>query len=109
MIGSSAAITRISGAIVSYDAANGTIVSVIPYLTENAVSDPGSGTPIPTKSVTTGDSEEQAEPKPRRSGNILIYRGRFPAAFDGAGRNMAPNGGTEIHIDARTGALLAVR
>jgi Tol biopolymer transport system component len=76
-----------NGAVVSFDASDGTVTGVFPYTASRA------------------EKAGQAT----SSGGTLIYRGSFLGVWDGQGMNRAPGGASEIRIDARTGHLIAFR
>jgi len=72
-----------TNALVSYDATDGTVTSVIPYAANRSV-------------------------QPERVGRVTVLRGSFPAVFNGKGENVAPSGARAVRIDTTTGALLGV-
>jgi hypothetical protein len=81
--------TTATGAVVSFDASDGTVTGVFPYTSNKAVGH-GGGTPTP-----------------EREGDALVYRGAFLGVWDGSGTNRAPNGASEVRLDSRTGRLLS--
>ena len=81
--------TAVTAALVSFNAETGTVSLVVPY--------------------SANRSAGGSTPASERSGDVVTYHGRFPAAFDGTGKNLSPNGATEVQINARTGAVVAVR
>lgn len=87
-IGPGGVTVSIKGALISFEAATGKPALVAPYTANNA---------------------QDGISAPERTGDIVTYRGKFPAVFDGMGVNRAPDGATEIQINARTGALVLIR
>jgi TolB protein len=79
-----------TGAVVSFDANDGTVTGVFPYTANKAVGHGGA-------------------PTPERSGDTLVYRASFLGVWDGQGKNQAPGGASEIRLDAKTGRLLSFR
>lgn len=75
-----------TGALVTFNATTGKVSSVLPYIANRSAANP---------------------PTPTRSGISLVYRRQFTAAFDDSGKNLAPSGASEAHIDAATGKLLS--
>jgi Tol biopolymer transport system component len=73
-------------AVVSFDAFTGKVASVLPYAANRAAG---------TRS------------QPVRNGNTLIYHAHFIGVWDGKGKNLAPNGATEVRLDTRTGKILS--
>jgi len=57
----------------------------------------------------TAPNRSAGRPSIQLENGIKVYRGTFPAAFDGKGKNIAPNGATEIRVNEKTGAVLSVR
>lgn len=88
VIGSGGTVASAGGVLVSFDASDGSVASVLPY---NAGRAAGS------------------HPKMERTGDVLIYRGGFLGAWNGSGRNLAPQGASEVRLDAHTGRLLSVK
>jgi TolB protein len=78
-----------TGAVVSFDAIDGTVTGVFPYTANRAAA--------------------HDRPAPARSGDTLVYRASFLGVWDGSGRNRSPGGATEVQIDGRTGRLLSFR
>jgi len=77
-----------TGAVVSFDASDGTVTGVFPYTANKAQGHGGA-------------------PALQAAGDALVYRGAFLGVWDGAGQNRAPNGASEIQIDGRTGHLIS--
>ena len=88
VIGATDAVTSATNALVSFDASDGTVTSVLPSPANRAA---------PTAGGTA------------REGGSLVYRRPFLGVWDGTGRNLAPGGAREVRIDARTGGLLSFR
>ena len=88
VIGAGGSVTSATNALVSFDAADGVVTSVLPYSANRSA---------PSSGDTT------------RQGDVLVYRRRFLGVWDGAGRNRAVEGAQEVRIDARTGRLLSFR
>jgi hypothetical protein len=44
-----------------------------------------------------------------QQGSSLVLQGRFLAVFDAAGKNRAPSGANEVHVDAQTGELISLQ
>jgi hypothetical protein len=88
VIGPTGAVTSATNALVSFDASDGAVTSVLPFTANRAAVPPAD---------------------PIRSGGELIYRRSFLGVWDRSGRNLAPGGASEVHIDARTGHLLSYR
>lgn len=86
VIGPNGVAASATHALVSFDATTGQVALVVPYNANRSVSS-----------------------APQSQGDILTYRGSFPAAFDGTGKNLVPNGATEVQINARTGQVISVR
>jgi TolB protein len=82
--------TTATGAVVSFDAADGTVTGVFPYIANKSA---GHASP----------------PTATRTGDTLAYRAAFLGAWDATGSNRAPHGATEVQIDSRTGKLLTVQ
>lgn len=57
----------------------------------------------------TAQNRSVNRPRVTVEGGVKIYQGVFPAAYDGKGKNIAPNGATEIRVDSKTGAILSIR
>ena len=74
-----------TGALVSFDAYDGTVTSIVAYAANRSVS------------------------TPTRSGNHATYTGGFSAIFDGAGKNLAPQGAKSITLDEMTGKLVSFK
>jgi hypothetical protein len=83
-----------TGAVVSFSASDGTVTGVFPYTSNKAQATWHSGAPSLS---------------PVSSDGVLIYRGHFLGAWDGAGNNRAPGGASEVRLDGKTGAILSVR
>jgi TolB protein len=73
-------------AVVSFDAFTGQVASVLPYAANRAS---GTGS------------------QPTRNGNTLIYHAHFLGVWNKEGKNLAPHGASEVHLDARTGRILS--
>ncbi len=78
-----------SGALVSIDQGTGKFASVLPYAANRSA---GGGAPLP-----------------RRDAGVLIYDARFLGVWDENGKNLAPNGASEVRIEAATGKLLGFK
>jgi dipeptidyl aminopeptidase/acylaminoacyl peptidase len=74
-----------TGALVTFDASDGTVASIIPF------------------------SASRAKSAPLVSGDEVVYHGSFLAVYDKSGKNLAPNGATEIHIRNGTGEVISAR
>lgn len=86
IVGSGGAVPSATDALISFDANNGMITSVMPYTSARS--------PAPVIRLENGQR---------------VIRGRFQAVFDGKGQNRAPNGAVEVRLDAKTGAVVGVR
>lgn len=75
------------GAIVTFSARTGAIVSVLPFGSSRAV----------------GGSK----PSATLQGSTLVLKGHFLGGFDGAGTNRAANGASEVRLDAKSGELIS--
>ena len=71
-----------TGALVNFDAADGSVTSVLPYAANRSV------------------------PKMNVAGSQATYSGNFTAVFDGEGKNLAPSGAKSVTLDEKTGKLL---
>jgi dipeptidyl aminopeptidase/acylaminoacyl peptidase len=78
----------VTGAVVSFDASDGTIASVLPYAANRVASGAKLDTIV---------------------GGIHMLHAHFTGVWDGSGHNRAPSGASEVGIDAKTGALLSVK
>jgi hypothetical protein len=78
-----------NGAVVDFGSATGRVTDVIPYKADKAV-----GKGAPTVTVENGAD---------------VVRGQLLGAWDAAGVNHAPNGASEVRLDGKTGAILAIR
>ena len=88
VIGSGGAASAASAALVTFTAATGTVSAVLPYVANRSAS---------------------PEPAVRAPGGVLVFHRAFLGVWDGAGKNLAPNGANEARIDAATGNLVGVR
>ncbi|HWD38121.1 MAG TPA: hypothetical protein VG944_04680 [Fimbriimonas sp.] len=68
---------------------------------------------IVTFSGTTGQvdllvpaAQNAPSPTMSRTGGNLVYAGRFAGVFDGHGKNLAPNGASQVVINSKTGDLV---
>ncbi|HLK57011.1 MAG TPA: hypothetical protein VKU00_10620, partial [Chthonomonadaceae bacterium] len=77
-----------NAALVTFDAMDGTVTAIIPYSVTKAVG---------------------AALKPSKQGSALVYHGAFRGVWDASGKNLAPQGATEVRIDALTGKLISYR
>lgn len=89
VIGASGEATIATGAVVSFNATSGQVAAVLPYTANRAA---GSGVPA----ITTANG-------------VQIMHGKFLGAWDGSGKNHAPNGASEARLDAGSGKILAVK
>jgi Tol biopolymer transport system component len=80
--------TTATGAVVSFDASDGSVTGVFPYISNRAVGHAGA-------------------PSAERTGDTLVYHGQFLGVWDAAGNNRATGGATEVRIDSRSGKLIA--
>ena len=69
-----------TGALVAFDAADGSVVAVVPYAANRSV--------------------------PTHSGNLATYTGHFTAVFDAHGKNLAPSGAKSVTLNEKTGKLV---
>lgn len=77
-----------AGALINFSASTGYVTAVLPYQGTRAAGK--------RASVTT-------------EGGQRILRGQFLGVWDGTGKNQAERGASEVRLDAKTGAILAVR
>ena len=75
------------GAVVTFDSSTGEVSSVAPYQIAGRTS---------------------GSPKGAKQGADLVLRGSFKAIWDKSGKNIAPQGATEIHYDA-VGRLISMK
>ena len=68
----------------SFDARLGTVSAVLPF-----------------------DGTRGAKRSTRTEGETQIFSGSFLGVFDGAGKNLAPNGATEVRLNTSTGQIVA--
>jgi Tol biopolymer transport system component len=78
----------VNSALVDFNANTGLVSNVLPYAANRAA------TPHPTVSSEAG---------------VRVLRGHFTGVWDAQGQNHAPGGASEVRIDSRTGAILAVK
>jgi TolB protein len=88
VIGNGGSAASATGALVSFNAANGQVSAMLPYTETKAVGN------APT--VTT-------------QGSVRILRGHFLGVWDSAGKNQAVNGASDVRIAGSTEAILSVR
>lgn len=89
VIGAGGVAATASGAVVSFDAADGTIASVLPY--------------------TSTRASDSSAPKITTENGVRILRGKFLGVWDSKGKNIAPQGANAVHFDAQSGKLLSVQ
>jgi hypothetical protein len=77
--------------LLDFNAKTGRVTTVLPLAGTRAASESASASAV---------TEE---------GSARILRGPFLGAWDGSGKNHAPNGATEVRIDKRTGAIIGVK
>ena len=77
-----------NAALVSYNAASGTVDAVI----------------LTNASVSTA-----AAPAISQNGSTVVVKGTFASVWDAAGANRAPQGATEVQLSSKTGVLLSVK
>ena len=87
IVGSGAPVSYASGALISLNSYTGTVSSVLPFL----------GTRAASKPVITQSNGE------------TVFKGSFLGVFDGKGKNLAPKGATEVHMNATTGRVVNIR
>ena len=80
--------TTATGAVVTFNANDGTVSTVLPFNANKAA-------------VTGGGSE--------RKGDELILRRSFIGVWDSLGKNRAPGGASEVRVNARNGQLISFR
>lgn len=86
IVGSGTPVLSANGALVSIDAFTGKVVSILPF---------------------SGSRATGARPTVKIENGKQTFTGSFVAAYDSAGKNVAPNGATRVEYDPRTGALTA--
>jgi Tol biopolymer transport system component len=77
------------GAVVSFDGTTGQVATISPY--------------------GIGASSVGSAPTVVQQGSQSVFQGHFLAVFDAAGKNLAPHGASQIHLDSKTGELLSVQ
>ena len=74
-----------TNALADFSASTGRVLDVIPF----------------TSSRATAETKME--------GNIMVHRGAFQGVWNEAGKNLAPNGATEVCIDTTTGKIVSVK
>jgi hypothetical protein len=87
VIGAGGNVATATGAVVSFNAATGLVVAVLPYTSNRS---------------TDG-------PTVHREDGVSVLRGPFLGVWDGEGRNLAPNGASEVRIAEGTGVVVSVQ
>lgn len=87
VVSSSPGPIKVNGALVSFNATTGKVASVLPYTAYRS-------SEAPVAILQEG---------------VIVERGSFLGAWDADGKNRAPGGASEVHLDARTGAILRVK
>lgn len=88
VIGAGGDVTNASAALVSFNAAKGTVALVLPY---NANRSAGSA------------------PITKTEGDVQVFQGSFVGAWDRAGKNCAKGGAREVRLNVKTGEIVTVR
>jgi hypothetical protein len=78
-----------NGAVVDVNATTGRVTDILPYEANKTV-----GKGAPTVTVENG---------------AHVVRGQLLGVWDATGTNHAPNGASEVRLDGKTGAILAIR
>ncbi len=86
VVGTGGGTATATDALVSFDSNDALVTAVLPYTANRS----------PAPAIT----EEKG---------VRVLRGSFLGAWDGKGVNRAPNGASEVRLDARTGEILAVK
>jgi hypothetical protein len=85
IVGAGAPDLTATDAIVSFSSSKGTVATILPYI-----------------------SNRSATPIVKMEGGTQVIRGRFLRVWDGNGKNLAPNGATEVRLDPSSGRILKV-
>lgn len=78
----------VNGIIATFSASGGNVTSIIPF---------------------TAPNRSAGKPYVQTANGVTTLRGSFVGAWDSRKQNHAPQGATEIRMDAKTGAILGVR
>ena len=78
-IGTGTPVTSANGALVTINAGDGSVVSILPF---------------------TGTRGIESKPTVSAEGTTRVFRGNFLAAYDKDGKNLAPNGASTVKVDA---------
>jgi hypothetical protein len=84
IVGSGTTITSANGALVSLNAFDGTVVSILPFSGSRAVG---------------------SRPTVRDEGTTRIFTGDFLGVFDKDGKNLAPSGASTVKLDTKSNVL----
>jgi hypothetical protein len=85
VIGSGTPVVTADGALISIDSFSGTIAAILPF---------------------TGSRSPNSQPNIRDDGSTRIFTGQFKGVFDKDGKDLAPNGASEVRLDTRTNSLV---
>ena len=85
VVGGGGTALNANGALVSFDATDGSVTSVLPY------------------------SATRAKPRSTLKDGKMTLVGDFRSAWDKNGKNLAPNGTRAVIIDMKTGVLLTIQ
>jgi hypothetical protein len=83
-IGSGTPVVTANGALISIDASDGSVVSVLPF---------------------NGTRGVDSKPTIRDEGSTRIFSGQFLAVYDKDGKNLAPSGASQVRLDTKTNVI----